>query len=91
MSNVGDSVGSRLCWTWKVLIVVERTMSGLVHQERIEEMDRELNKVIEDFDRALNVESFRLNKENGKLSFSPPRDSSFSVVSYRESTARPLA
>jgi hypothetical protein len=66
-------------------------MGGLVHPEKIEEMDRELNKVIEDFDRALNVETFRLAKENGKLSFSQASDSSFSVVSYRESTARPLA
>ena len=66
-------------------------MGGLAHPEKIEEVDRELNKVIEDFDRALNVETFRLTKENGKLSFSQVNDSSFSVVSYRESTARRLA
>ena len=54
-------------------------------------MDGELNKVIEDFDRAVNVETFRLAKENGKLSFSQANPSSFPVDSYRESTARPLA
>ena len=66
-------------------------MGGLVHPEKIEEMDRELDKVIEDFDRAVNVETFRLAEEISKLSFSQASDSSFSVVSCRESTARPLA
>ena len=36
----------------------------------IEEMDRELTKVIEDFDRAVNVETLRLASERGKLPFS---------------------
>ena len=41
---------------------------GAVHPdpEAIEEMDRELTKVIEDFDRAVNVEALRLAKETGK-------------------------
>ena len=43
-------------------------MSGLVHLERIEEMDRELTKVIEDFDCAMNVEALRLAKGTSKHS-----------------------
>ena len=48
-------------------MIAERTLSGLVHPERIEEMDRELTKVIEDFDRAVNVEALRLAKETRRL------------------------
>jgi hypothetical protein len=43
-----------------------RTVGGLVHLETINEMDRELTKVIEDFDRAVNVEALRLAKKIGK-------------------------
>ena len=49
-------------------MIAERTLSGLVHPERIEEMERELTKVIEDFDRAMNVEALRLAKKNSKFS-----------------------
>ena len=38
-------------------------MSGLAHPQRVEEMDRELTKVIEDFDCAINVEVLCLAKE----------------------------
>ena len=38
--------------------------------EKIEEMDEELTKVIEDFDRAVNVEALRLAKETSKRTFS---------------------
>ena len=48
-------------------MIVERALSGLVHPERIEEMNRELTKVIEDFDRAMNVEALRLAKETRRL------------------------
>jgi hypothetical protein len=51
-----------------VLMVAERTVGGLVHPEKIEEMDDELTKVIEDFDRAVNVESLCLIKKTGKHS-----------------------
>jgi hypothetical protein len=51
-----------------MLTIAERTLSGLIHPERIEEMDRELTKVIEDFDRAMNVEALRLAKETSKHS-----------------------
>ena len=50
------------------MMIAERTMSGLVHPERIEDMDRELTKVIEDFDRAMNVEALCLAKESSKYS-----------------------
>ena len=45
-------------------------MRGLVHTQKIGEMDGELTKVIEDFDRAVNVEALRLAKETGKNSLS---------------------
>ena len=44
-------------------MIAERTLNGLAHPQRVEEMDRELAKVIEDFDRAINVEALRLAKE----------------------------
>ena len=34
----------------------------------IEEIDRDLNNIIEDFDRAVDVESLRLANETSKLS-----------------------
>jgi hypothetical protein len=49
-----------------MLMIAERTLSGLTHPQKIEEMSRELTKVIEDFDRAMNVEALRLAKENSK-------------------------
>ena len=49
-------------------MIAERTMSGLAQPQKIEEMTRELIKVIEDFDRAMNVETLRLVKENSKRS-----------------------
>jgi hypothetical protein len=47
-------------------MIAERTVGGLIHPEKIEEMDDELTKVIEDFDRAVNVESLCLIKKTGK-------------------------
>ena len=66
MSNVGVSVCSYPFWIWQVLMIAVRAVGGLVYPEVIEEMDRELAKVIEDFDRAVNVEALRLAKETGK-------------------------
>ena len=51
-----------------MLMTVERTLNVLAHPQRIEEMNEELNKVIEYFDRAMSVETFRLVKENSKHS-----------------------
>jgi hypothetical protein len=66
MSDVGDLVGSHLVWIVQLLMIAERTLGGLVRPEKIEEMDEELTKVIEDFDRAVNVEALRLAKETSK-------------------------
>jgi len=49
-----------------MLMIAERTLSGLAHPHRIEEMSKELTKVIEDFDRAMDVETLRLAKESSK-------------------------
>ena len=49
-------------------MIAARTVGGLAYRERIEEMDRELTKVIEDFDRAVNVEALRLAKKSGEHS-----------------------
>jgi len=51
-------------------MIAARTVGGQVHPEAIEEMDRELTRVIEDFDRAVNVEALRLAKETGRHSSS---------------------
>jgi len=47
-------------------MMAERTLGGLARPEKIEEMEEELAKVIEDFDRAVNVEALRLAKETSK-------------------------
>jgi len=68
MSNMGALVRSDLRSIWQSLMITERTLSGLVHLEKIEEMDRELSKVMEDFDRAVNVEALHQAKETSKHS-----------------------
>jgi hypothetical protein len=88
MSNVGVSVGRHPFWIWQMLMIAARVVGGLVHPPTIEEMERELTKVIEDFDRAVNVEALRLAKETGKHSISQPGDRSCSIILYR---ARPCA
>jgi len=49
-----------------MLMVAERALGGLVHPQKIEEMDRQLTEVIEDFDRAVNVEALRQAKQTSK-------------------------
>ncbi len=46
-------------------------------------MDDELTKVIEDFDRAVNVEALRSAKETGKHALSQSGEISLSVCSCR--------
>ena len=46
----------------QVLIIAVRNFGG----PEIEEIDRELTRMIEDFDRAVNVEALRRAKEAGK-------------------------
>ena len=54
-----------------MLMIAARTSGGgPAYPEMIEEMDRELNNIIEDFDRAVYVEALRLANESSKLSFS---------------------
>jgi len=60
-----------------------RTVGGPAYQETIEEMERELAKVIEDFDRAVNVEALHRTKQTGKYLLSQCVGSLFSVVSCR--------
>jgi len=62
---------------------VAGTVGGLVHPQTIGKIDKELNKVIEDFDRAVNVEALRLVKETGTHTLSQWINFPFSVVSRR--------
>ena len=66
-----------------MLMTVARTVSGLDYPEMIEEMGRELTKVIEEFDRAVDVEALRLAKKSGAYSFSHFGYSTFTVFSRR--------
>ena len=54
-------------------MIAARRIGGPAYPEMIEEMDRELTKVIEDFDRAINLEA--LANYSSKLSFSWSVDS----------------
>ena len=50
-------------------MIAGRTIGGLVDPGTIEEMERDLTKVIDDFDRAVNLETLRRIKEAGKQLF----------------------
>jgi len=52
-----------------------RSVGGPTYTEMIEEMDKDITKVIEDFDRAMNFEALRLANETSKLSLSQSVDS----------------
>ena len=63
-------------------MIAERAGDALIHskdKEMLEEMDRELANVIEDFLRAVDVETLRLTKRNGKHSLSQYSVGPFSV------------
>src|SRR5260221_1175266 len=52
-----------------MLMITERTVDSLIYskdKQRIEELDRELSKVIEDFKHAVDVEALCLAKKSGK-------------------------
>ena len=66
MSDVDLSVGNRLFQVPHVLMMAARTVGGLVDPGTIGEMERDLAKVIEDFDRAMNVEALRSTKKTGE-------------------------
>jgi hypothetical protein len=86
---------------WEVLTMAERTISP----EGIEDMTRELTSVIEDFDRAVMVQTLSLANEQrivakeqgvvvreiGKYSTSIGRYPILNLFTRRASTARPLA
>ena len=50
-------------------MIAVRTVGGSGYLEMVEEMDRELTKVIKDFDRAVGVEALCLANETSKFSF----------------------
>ena len=59
-------VGGHVLFFCQALMMTARTVGGPAYPEKIEEMDRELTKVIEDFNHAVDVEALRLAKKNGK-------------------------
>jgi len=58
-------------------MIAERRLVGLVRPAKIEEMEEELTKVIEDFDRAVNVEALRLAKETNKQTLETSKQTLF--------------
>ena len=56
-------------------MIAARTSGDPAYLEMIGEMDRELNNVIEDFDRAVYVEALRRANETSEFSFSQSVDS----------------
>ena len=46
-------------------MIAARIGGGLAHPQEIEEMERELAKVIEDFELAVNVDALSLTKATG--------------------------
>jgi hypothetical protein len=78
-------------WIPQMLMIALRTGDALIYskdKEMIEAMDGELAHVIEEFTNAVNVETLRLAKRNGKHSLTQYSASAFSVVSCRASRAR---
>ena len=63
------SLNRPLMWRNSAAIVTARTGGGLVDPGRIEEMESDLTKVIEDFDREVDVEVLRRIKETGEHLF----------------------
>ena len=61
----GGRLGRRSSCSVGKMLMITRTVSGLENQ-RIEGMERDLTKVIEDFDRAVNIEALRRTRETGK-------------------------
>jgi hypothetical protein len=57
-----------------MLMITTREVGGPAYVETIEEMERDLTKVIEDFDRAVDVEALCQAKKIGKRSLSQSGD-----------------
>ena len=66
-----------------MLMIAEGMAGGPVSREAIAEMDGHLTKVIEDFDRAVNIEALRLVRETGKHVLAQSGEDGFSTVSCR--------
>ena len=49
-----------------MLTIAARTVGGLFNSSTIKEIESDLAKMIEDFDRAVNVEALRRIKETGE-------------------------
>ena len=58
-------------------MIAARTVGGLLRPSTIEDMERDLTKVIEDFDRAVNVEALRRIKDTGEPTSYPSGRNSF--------------
>ena len=67
-----------------MLIIAAKT-GGPAYLETIEEVDKELTKVIEDFDRAVNVEALLLARRIGEHGLFESDDSSISLALRRAS------
>ena len=50
-------------------MIAAKTIGGPEYPEMVEDMDRELTMVLEEFDRAMNFEILRLANETSKPSF----------------------
>ena len=61
-------------------MITARRDGGPAHPEKIEEMDRELTKMIEDFNHAVDIETLLLAKKNGQHLLPLPRHNSFSLA-----------
>ena len=75
-----------LFWIPQMLMIAERAGDALIYskdKEMLEEMDRDLANVIEDFLRAVDVEALCLAKITGKHSSSQYSASPFSVALCR--------
>ena len=66
-----------------LMYIAEGMAGGPVSREAIAEMDGHLTKVIEDFDRAVNIEALRLVKETGRHALTQSGEGSCSTVSRR--------
>jgi hypothetical protein len=61
----------------QALIITARTGGGPDYLQKMEDMESDLTKVIEDFDRAVNVEALHLANETSKRPSSQSGDNSF--------------
>ena len=61
-------------------MITARMGGGSAWLEAIEDVDGELTKVIEDFDRAMNVDTLRRTKETGVYTLPQSLNISFSIA-----------